>query len=135
MTTSSISHDIASSLGFSDTTTVRILTYFWFNCVQLFVSPRTAVHQASLSFTIFRVCSNSCPLSQRCHSTISSSVASFSSYHQSFPASRSFPMSCLFYRIYKIVTIFINEIFTKVWILFARLLAQSFQHSAWQLTD
>ena len=64
-----------------------------------------------------RVCSNSCPLSHWCHSTISSSVASFSSCPQSFPAPRSFPMSCLFYRIYKIVTICINEIFTKVWIL------------------
>ena len=34
-----------------------------------------------------RVCSNSCPLSQWCHSTISSSVAPFSSCPQSFPAS------------------------------------------------
>ena len=38
-----------------------------------------------------RVCSNSCPLSQWCHPTISSSVALFSSCLQSFPASsRSF---------------------------------------------
>ena len=43
-----------------------------------------------------RVCSNSCPLSQRCHSTILSSVVSFSSYLQSFPATGSFPMSQLF---------------------------------------
>ena len=43
-----------------------------------------------------RVCSNSCPLSQWCHPTISSSVIPFSSYLQSFPASGSFPMSCLF---------------------------------------
>ena len=41
-------------------------------------------------------CSNSCPLSCWCHSTISSSVATFSSNPQSFPASRSFPMSHLF---------------------------------------
>ena len=34
-------------------------------------------------------CSNSCPLSQWCHPTISSSVAPFSSCPQSFPASRS----------------------------------------------
>ena len=40
-----------------------------------------------------RVCSNSCPLSQWCHTTISSSVASFSSRPQSFPASGSFPVS------------------------------------------
>ena len=42
------------------------------------------------------VCSNSCPLSQGCHPTISSSVAPFSSWLQSFPASGSFPMSQLF---------------------------------------
>ena len=34
-----------------------------------------------------RVCSNSCPLSWRCHPTISSSVAPFFSCPQSFPAS------------------------------------------------
>ena len=43
-----------------------------------------------------RVCSNSYPLSQWCHPTISSSVAHFSSCPQSFPASGSFPMSQLF---------------------------------------
>ena len=43
-----------------------------------------------------RVCSNSCPLNQWCHPTISSSVIPFSSYLQSFPASSSFPMSRLF---------------------------------------
>ena len=43
-----------------------------------------------------RVCSNSCPLSQWCHSTISSSITLFSSCPQSFPASRSFPM-CQFF--------------------------------------
>ena len=43
-----------------------------------------------------RVYSNSCPLSQWCHSTISSSVIPFSSCLQSFPASGSFKMSQLF---------------------------------------
>ena len=43
-----------------------------------------------------RVCSNSCPLSQWCHPTISSSVIPFSSCSLSFPALRSFPMSQLF---------------------------------------
>ena len=47
----------------------------------------------SLSPTI---CSNSCPLSWWCYQTISSSVASFSSCPQSFPASGSFLMSRLF---------------------------------------
>ena len=41
-------------------------------------------------------CSNSCALSQWCHSTISSSVVPFSSCLQSFPASGSFLMSHLF---------------------------------------
>ena len=39
---------------------------------------------------------NSCPLSRWCHPTISSSVVSFSSCPQSFPASGSFQMSQLF---------------------------------------
>ena len=39
---------------------------------------------------------NSCSLSQWCHPTISSSVVSFSSGLQSFPASGSFQMSQLF---------------------------------------
>ena len=43
-----------------------------------------------------RVCSNSYPLIQWCHPTISSSVVPFSSRLQSFPASGSFPMSQLF---------------------------------------
>ena len=38
-------------------------------------------------------CLNSCPLSQWCHPTISSSVIPFSSCLQSFPASASFPVS------------------------------------------
>ena len=42
-----------------------------------------------------RVCSNSCPLSQWCHPTISPSVVHFSCL-QSFPASGSFPMSQFF---------------------------------------
>ena len=41
-------------------------------------------------------CSNSCPLSQWCHPTISSSAIPFSSCLQSFPASGSFPMSQIF---------------------------------------
>ena len=43
-----------------------------------------------------RACSNSCPLSQWYHPTISSSVSLFSSWLQSFPASGSFPMSQFF---------------------------------------
>ena len=43
-----------------------------------------------------RTCSNSCPLSQWCHLTISSSVIPFSSCLQSFPASGSFPVNQFF---------------------------------------
>ena len=43
-----------------------------------------------------RVCSNSWPLSQWCHPTISSSVIPFSSHLQSLPASGSFQMRELF---------------------------------------
>ena len=63
--------------------------------VQLFATPWTAALQASL-FTTLRVYSNSCPLNQWCHPTISSSVVPFSSRLQSFPASGSFQMSYLF---------------------------------------
>ena len=41
-------------------------------------------------------CSNSCPSSQWCHPTFSSSVVPFSSHLQSFPLSGSFPMSQFF---------------------------------------
>jgi len=43
-----------------------------------------------------RAYSNSCPLSQWCHPTISSSVVPFSSHLQYFPASGSFLMSQFF---------------------------------------
>ena len=48
------------------------------------------VHHQLLEFT------HSCPLSQWCHPTTSSSVFPFSSYPQSFPASGSFQMNQLF---------------------------------------
>ena len=41
-------------------------------------------------------CSNSCPLSQRCHPIISSTVIPFSSLLQSFPVSGSFSVSLFF---------------------------------------
>ena len=43
-----------------------------------------------------RVCSNSCPSSQWCHLTISSSAVPFSTSLQSFPASGSFAMNQFF---------------------------------------
>ena len=64
-----------------------------FSHLQLFATPWTTARQASLSITNSWSLSNSCPLSQWCHPTISSSVISFSSSLQSFPASGSFQMS------------------------------------------
>ena len=43
-------------------------------------------------------CSNSCPLNQWCHPTISSFIISFSSFLWSFPAWGSFPISQFFSR-------------------------------------
>jgi len=70
---------------------VQSLSPVWF-----FVTLWTAAHQPSWSFTISGVFSNSCPLSRWCHPTILSSVITFFSCLQSFPASGSFPMSWLF---------------------------------------
>ena len=64
--------------------------------VRLFATPWTAAHKAFLSTPVTRVYPNSCPLSQWCHPTISSSVVPFSSCHQSFPASWSFLTSQFF---------------------------------------
>ena len=57
--------------------------------VRLFVTPWTAARQASLSITNSEF-AQTCPLSQWCHPTISSSVIPFSSCLHSFPASGSF---------------------------------------------
>ena len=56
------------------------------------------LHHTRLPYTLPspRACSNSCPSSWWCHSTISSSVLPFSSCLQSFPASGSFPVSQFF---------------------------------------
>ena len=55
------------------------------SCVQLFVTPLTAARQAPLSSTVSQGCSSSCPLSQWCYLTISSSAAPFSFCPWSFP--------------------------------------------------
>ena len=70
---------------------VKSLSHFW-----LFVTPRTAAHQVSLSITSSRVYPNSCASSWWCHPATSSSVVPFSSCLQSFPASGSFQVSQLF---------------------------------------
>ena len=66
------------------------------SCVRLFATPWTTARQASLSITNSWSSLNSCPSSQWCHLTISSSVFPFSSSLQSFPASGSFSMSQFF---------------------------------------
>ena len=64
--------------------------------VQLFATPWTAALQASLSTPTPRVYSNSCPSSQWCHPTVSSSDVPFYSSVQCLPASGSFQMSQFF---------------------------------------
>ena len=66
------------------------------SCVQLL--PPHGLQHARLpcSSPAPGTCSNSCPSSQWCHPAISSSAIPFSSCLQSFPASRSFPMSQFF---------------------------------------
>ena len=60
--------------------------------VRFFVTPWTAAHQASLSFTISQSLLKLMSIESMMPSTISSSVAPFSSCLQSFPASGSFPV-------------------------------------------
>ena len=75
---------------------LRLLVVELLSRVSLSVTLWTTVYQASLSSTISKVCSNSCPLSQWCQQTISSSASPYSLCPQSFPASRYFPVSLLF---------------------------------------
>ena len=70
---------------------VQSLSHVW-----LFVTPRTAAHQASCPSPTPGACWNSCPSSRWCHPTASPYVVPFSSRSHSFPASGSFLMSRLF---------------------------------------
>ena len=69
----------------------QLLSHVW-----LFVIPWTAVCRITCLSLSPAVCLNSCPLSQWCYLTISSSAAPFFFCLQSFPASGSFPVSRLF---------------------------------------
>ena len=62
----------------------------------LFVTPWTQNTRLPCPSLSPGVCSNSYPLSQWCHPTISSSITTFSSCLQSVPASGSFPVNQLF---------------------------------------
>ena len=66
------------------------------NRVHLFVTPRSAACQASLSFTISQSLLKLMSIESVMPSTISSSVVPFSSFLQCFPASGSFLKSQLF---------------------------------------
>ena len=70
---------------------VQSLSHF-----RLFATPWTEARQLLCLSPTPGASSNSRPLSRWCHPTISSSVISFSSHLQSFPASGSFPMSQFF---------------------------------------
>ena len=67
-----------------------------FTCIQLFATLRSAAHQASQSITKSQSLLKLMSIKSWCHPNISSSVVPFFSHLQSFPASRSFPMSQFF---------------------------------------
>ena len=77
--------------------TPKFISSVQFSCsvVSDSATPWTAARQASCPSPTTRVYSNSCPLSQWCHPTITSSVVPFSCL-QSFLAAGSFPMNQFF---------------------------------------
>ena len=83
-------------LGVFCTFQIQSVQFSRLSHVRLFVTPWTSALQASLSIANSQSLTNSCPLSWWCHPTISSSVVTFSSCPQSFPASGSFPMRQFF---------------------------------------
>ena len=64
--------------------------------IQLFATPWNAAARLPCPSLSSRVGTNSCPLSQWCYPSISSSASHFFSCPQSFPASGSFPISWFF---------------------------------------
>ena len=88
-------------LLFISAPTVRLWNYFSLQFSRLVVSDSLQPHglqhaRPSCPSPTPRVNSNSCPLSQGYHPTISSSILPFSSHLQSFQATGSFQMSQLF---------------------------------------
>ena len=79
------------AIGNRKFSSVQSLSY-----VQLFATPWTATHQASLSITNSRSLLKLMLIKSWCHPTISSSVISSFFRLQSFPAPWSFPMSQFF---------------------------------------
>ena len=81
----------------------KVVAFLFFECCRSVSKLRPTLQHHRLQHTrlpcpsLFSgVCSNSCPLSQWCHPTTSSSTALFSFCPHSFPASWSFPMSLHF---------------------------------------
>ena len=72
------------------------VVYHLLSCVQLLVTSWIAGRRLYCPSPSPGACSNSCPLSQRCHTTISSSVVPFSSCPRSLSASGPFLMNQLF---------------------------------------
>ena len=92
-------HKLVNFISFVKTKTSGCLNYIYLCCSVTKSRPALWLHglwHTSCPSPCPRVCSNSCPLSRWCHPTISPSVVPFSSCLQSFPASRSFPVSWLF---------------------------------------
>ena len=93
---SECSHEIKQHLLFGRKAMANVIVVQSHNHVQLFATPWTAALQASLSFTISQSLLKLMLIESVMHTTISSSVAPFSSCLQSFPASGPFLMSWLF---------------------------------------
>ena len=74
-----------------------LLLFSLLSCVQsTLCDPMDCITPGSVSPLSPGICSYSCPLSQWCYLTISSSVVHLSFCLQPFPASGSFPVSQLF---------------------------------------
>ena len=83
-------------VNFCCTTWINYSVQFSHSLMSDSLLPREPQHaRPSCPSPTVRVHPNSCPLSQWCLPTISSSVVPFSSYHQSFPASGSLQISKL----------------------------------------
>ena len=79
-----------------DSEKVAINSVKLLSCVQLFVTHGVQHIRFLCLLPVPGTYSNSCPSTRWCYPTISSSVISFSSYLQFFPASGYFPMSLFF---------------------------------------
>ena len=86
---------LSVSPGFTEITGIFVVVQL-LSHVQLYVTPWTSATRLPCPLLSPWICSNSCPLSQWCHLTISSFIVPFLSCPQSFSASGSLPMSWLF---------------------------------------